>query len=994
MASTMDNTDITDSKNDTLDPGFITITRNYTPGFDRNAFLATLGLAVLEPIVITPKNTPTDNGGIPITDTDDVTPVNINTNSTRKTKTSKPTPAIKLGTRRIKTVKPLYSEIPNPSTQLIPPNSYFMNNRNIFTKSIMDLFGKKALTSIDAIPVSCEQNNEEFSLMTHQKIVREYLQTFSPYRGLLLFHGLGSGKTCSAIAIAEGSKHTKRIIIMSPASLHTNFYEELKKCGDLMYRQKNHWVFQELTDTNSAELEKTLSLPKDVIFKQKGIWVCDFSKPSNFESLSPKEKDTITNQIDEMIKSKYQFIHYNGLREKDLIRFFGDDKNLLDGAIVIVDEAHNLISRIVNKINIKKKTISSVIYNKLMTAVNSKIILLTGTPMINYPNEIGVLFNILRGVITTWNLVINKSVNDGVKFDKKALELLVRTDETVNGVLDSIEYSPQTNIMTITRNPFGYVNQYTPGSKYLGVKYNRSAEQITDGNFLSKLTELLATKGINVVGTPTRTEFKALPDELEKFNDKFLSPDGNMKESDMFKRRIIGLTSYFRSAQEELMPKYEVATDFNVIRLDMSNYQFDKYRMARVAERKVFKKKQPAVSVNALYSKTSSTYRIFSRLFCNFVFPNGLDRPMPDKLIYNKDNPGAVADASDVGEEDVDNQTDELSIDESEPDDSNQKYSLRIKEALGALFSMKNDVLTLDKLAEFSPKFKAIVENIMNKDNIGINLVYSQFRSLEGIGILSLVLKTNGFAQFKIVNNSGWHLDIPMSERNKPMYALYTGTESSEEKEIIRNVLNNNWNAPGFPETLRSELNATWKGGNNILGEVIKVLMITSSGAEGISLKNVRFVHICEPYWHPVRIEQVIGRARRICSHKDLPVELQTINVKMYLMTMTKEQSSKDKSMLQDKSKLPPYNIASTDETLYEISKLKETINANILKMVKESSIDCEIHTKTNTKENLQCFKTADNASITYTPDISNEESDKIFKANVVSATKQKSRVK
>ena len=55
--------------------------------------------------------------------------------------------------------------------------------------------------------------------------------------------------------------------------------------------------------------------------------------------------------------------------------------------------------------------------------------------------------------------------------------------------------------------------------------------------------------------------------------------------------------------------------------------------------------------------------------------------------------------------------------------------------------------------------------------------------------------------------------------------------------------------------------------------------MITASGAEGISLKNVRYVHITEPYWHPVRIEQVIGRARRICSHKNLPEQYRTVEV-------------------------------------------------------------------------------------------------------------------
>ena len=71
---------------------------------------------------------------------------------------------------------------------------------------------------------------------------------------------------------------------------------------------------------------------------------------------------------------------------------------------------------------------------------------------------------------------------------------------------------------------------------------------------------------------------------------------------------------------------------------------------------------------------------------------------------------------------------------------------------------------------------------------------------------------------------------------------------------------------------------------DNIMGGIIKVLMITASGAEGITLKNCRFVHITEPYWHPVRVEQVIGRAVRICSHKDLPTHLRNVKVLMYLM--------------------------------------------------------------------------------------------------------------
>ena len=72
------------------------------------------------------------------------------------------------------------------------------------------------------------------------EIVKDYINLYTPYRGLLLYHGLGSGKTCSSIAIAEGMKSARKVIIMTPASLRRNYIEEIKKCGDLLYRKNQY----------------------------------------------------------------------------------------------------------------------------------------------------------------------------------------------------------------------------------------------------------------------------------------------------------------------------------------------------------------------------------------------------------------------------------------------------------------------------------------------------------------------------------------------------------------------------------------------------------------------------------------------------------------------------------------------------------------------------------------------------------------------------------
>ena len=97
-------------------------------------------------------------------------------------------------------------------------------------------------------------------------------------------------------------------------------------------------------------------------------------------------------------------------------------------------------------------------------------------------------------------------------------------------------------------------------------------------------------------------------------------------------RRIIGLTSFYKSAQEQLLPSYNEDTDLIEELIEMSDFQFGVYLKARAVERKqesARAKKQKKMAGNELYEDIASTYRIFSRLFCNFVFPPEIERPLP-----------------------------------------------------------------------------------------------------------------------------------------------------------------------------------------------------------------------------------------------------------------------------------------------------------------------------------------------------------------------------
>jgi hypothetical protein len=224
-----------------------------------------------------------------------------------------------------------------------------------------------------------------------------------------------------------------------------------------------------------------------------------------------------------------------------------------------------------------------------------------------------------------------------------------------------------------------------------------------------------------------------------------------------------------------------------------------------------------------------------------------------------------------------------------------------------------------------------------------------------------------------------WEIDMNEIDEGKPTFALYTGTETAEEKEIIRHIYNGEWDQ--IPQSIGAVLKARYR--NNNMGEVIKVFMITSSGSEGINLRNTRYVHIMEPYWHPVRLEQVIGRARRICSHKDLPIEFQTVEVFVYIMVFSEAQLKSDEAVelkRKDLSKSIPQFPITSDQYLFEISEIKANLTMQLTDAIKESAFDCYIYS------NGKCVNFGDptNEKMSYVPNYADQQNDATVQANKI----------
>jgi hypothetical protein len=955
----------------------------------------------------------------------------------------------------------------------------------------------------------------------------------------LLYHGLGLGKTCASIGIAEGFKSDKRIYIFTPASLNANFFAELKKCGDPLYKKNQHWKFVQVgTDLSLATaLAEALSLPEGYVEKRRGAWMCDASLPENFATLSEKEQAAVDDQINEMIRAKYISINYNGIDARTVSQLTRDGTvNPFDHSVVLVDEAHNFAGNIANQISKRKAGGAGApdhfriqLYKLLMDAVDARVVLLSGTPVINSPHEIAVTMNILRGYIKTWEIPAKSK--DGHRMTSDEVRGIIEADSKI---FDYVDYRSNGTVV-ITRNPYGFVNADapqtrvdpatrpvharktrkraaaavpepdqpeepeepespdteddtdagaptgadenptpeikddvlpslpsntndegeekeeegevsppgkaqpadadntpTPYSNSSGIEDGPSAwssgpdvapvaaapvatpstgvvierrrvtrkarpiddaadaaaadsplamsggvasavanyngimlddtGNVTDAEFIEGVCDSLVAAGVVVTKSGIKqTNYTCLPDTLEDFAARFLNANADgLVRTATFKKRIIGLTSYFRTAQESLLPRLVEAADgtaYNIIRVEMSDYQFGMYVKARQEEEaksKSASKSRSMSKANDMFGESASAaaYRLNTRACCNFAFPSTVEKPAPapSRRVADADAAGAAAPVDTDGVVvDVDASPDEEAATEAE-----ESKDERTARALAELDSP--DILGETGLATYSPKFVAIVDSVRDPAHVGLHLLYSFFASLEGIGILRLAMKRSGFAEFEPKRVNGeWMVETDPEDADKPRFAVYAGYTDPKAKEIIRDVYNNNWSA--LPPGVSAALPRGSDG--NLYGAAIKLLMITAAGAEGINLRNTRYVHIVEPYWHMVRLEQVIGRARRLKSHMELPEELRTVEAFVYMSVFTDAQmrdNATAQMRMKDMSRYDDRRVMSADETLFENASIKNKVNQQLLKCLKETSIECNIHSAANAKENLECF--------------------------------------
>lgn len=228
-------------------------------------------------------------------------------------------------------------------------------------------------------------NREEFELLAteqcegfektmYQHLMQHYLSIRSPYKSILLFHNLGTGKTCSSITIAEAFLKDHRagdepsVIVVSTGTLQKSYEGQI---FSLSQKASLEALREQCTGDYYMRLVGKPKMPT-----------------------TEQERDSLQREIDAKIKQRYEFVTYQKFASKIKALDKEDKLDTLSNKVIIIDEAHNL-----RDINMEQeqqqKDLTRHLIRLLRVGRNNRLVLLSATPMYNEPDEILWLLSLL-----------------------------------------------------------------------------------------------------------------------------------------------------------------------------------------------------------------------------------------------------------------------------------------------------------------------------------------------------------------------------------------------------------------------------------------------------------------------------------------------------------------------------------------------------------------------------------------------------------------------
>ena len=767
--------------------------------------------------------------------------------------------------------------------------------------------------------------NADFELTPHQLFVKNFLSFQTPYNALLLYHGLGTGKTCSAIGVAEEMRNymkqvgiSQRIMVIASPNVQNNFRLQLFDDRKLQ-KEGGIWNLEScignalLHEVNPIKLE---NLPKEKIIQQINSIINQYYLFMGYGELANYIKRKISVDSSNQLSVKQQ-------KQMEIDKI----KELFNNRLVIIDEVHNI--RVMQN-NKESKKIGNLLMRVCEHADNIRLLLLSATPIYNNHKEIIWLTNLL-------NIVDKRSLIDESDIFNKTGEFVESRTLPDGKVVEGGEE-------LLKRKLIGYVS-YVRGENPYTFPYRIYPNDFSPDNALNienYPSTQMNNKKIDTIPSKLPIYVNDIGDYQKNVYNFIIK---NLLEKTFSTSNIYG--------QTRDMPNFENMESFGYTHLGeplqclniaYPNHEFDtKYSEETQADEKDNEEDTPEnekdeeedtkedekdveeVSGEDDSDDTNENEDILG----NDIGIRDNDTLNNTKLINNM-----------VGKHGLSNVVTFEETTSPHELRHNFKYKPEILDKYGKIFHQDN-----------IKKYSAKIHNICNiiKKSTGIVMIYSQYID-GGVVPMALALEEMGFTRYGFASHTKSLFATPPTEQIDAItYDTLSNMTDQRQFSPAKYVMITG-DKSFSPNNLADLKYITSPDNKN--GEHVKVILITRAAAEGLDFKNIRQLHVLEPWYNMNRTEQIIGRAVRNLSHCNLPFEKR--NVEIYLHT---SQNDDEKE--------------TADLYIYRYAENKAIQIGKITRILKELAVDCILNIGQTefTVENMNKLVENQNINLTLSSD-------------------------
>lgn len=255
-----------------------------------------------------------------------------------------------------------------------------INSKKEYNENLIESYEHKNINDF------CNSNNKVgHKLQKQQKFLKNYINPITPYKNLLIFHGTGAGKTCSAITIAENhinnEKNMNKVILLAHGdTVYNNMKKEL-----FNYSKEKEEIKKNLSIGNLQCTGNKYYVPKGNLTEEERDKLIFKNIKKNYDLMKNME---LINKVRDI---QYKYKNYSA----DKINL--EIKKHFDNRIIIIDECHDLRKKHDDENEgDENKKILSTLESILRICDNIKLILMSATPMYDQPDEIIDIINLFN----------------------------------------------------------------------------------------------------------------------------------------------------------------------------------------------------------------------------------------------------------------------------------------------------------------------------------------------------------------------------------------------------------------------------------------------------------------------------------------------------------------------------------------------------------------------------------------------------------------------